>query len=53
MGELKLVNLRIDSELWHQAKVEAVKQNIDLQDFVANALREKLSKLQCQTETTK
>lgn len=53
MGQLKLVNLRVDSELWHQVKVEAAKQDKSLQDFVAEALREKLGKLPCQTETTK
>ncbi len=42
MGQLKLVNLRVDSDLWHQAKVEAAKQQKSLQEYVAEAIQEKL-----------
>jgi predicted HicB family RNase H-like nuclease len=37
--------MRIDVDLWHNVKVEATKQNKALQDYVTEALQEKLNKL--------
>ena len=52
MGKPKLVNLRIDADLWHQAKIEAVRQNKTLQEFVADALKDKLGTEPCQKTAT-
>lgn len=40
----KLINIRLDSSLWLRVKIEATKQGKSLQDFVTEALRDKLKK---------
>ena len=50
MAQRKLINIRVDADLWHQVKVEATKQGKSLQDFVDEALRDKLGKVSCLPE---
>jgi len=38
----KQINIDVDSVLWHNAKVDAVKNNITLQDWLDQAIRAKL-----------
>jgi len=35
-------NVRIDESLWQEAKIAAIRQGIDLQDWIAEAIQEKL-----------
>ena len=37
----KLINIRLDEELWKQTKLEAVKQGKSLQDYVTERLANK------------
>lgn len=34
----KMVNIRLDEDLWKQAKLDAVRQELTLQDWVALAI---------------
>lgn len=43
MAELKPVNFKVDSDLWQEAKLDALKNKQDLKDWVADAMREKLN----------
>jgi predicted HicB family RNase H-like nuclease len=36
--ELKQTNIRLDPDIWKQAKVKAAEKGMSLQDFVNNAL---------------
>ncbi len=36
-------SIKIDPDLWKQAKIEAITRNIELSDMVENALRKELS----------
>ena len=38
----KLVNVRLDPELWHKAHIAAVTQGIHLQDWITQAIEKKL-----------
>ncbi len=38
----KMINIRIEQDLWHKVKIEAVKQNKTLQEFVSEVLRSSL-----------
>jgi predicted HicB family RNase H-like nuclease len=42
--EKKNVNLKVDPDLWQAAKLAALKQGIELREFVSEALRDKLKK---------
>lgn len=42
MPEVKQVNLKVDPKLWQQAKIQAIALGMDLKDYVAAAIREKL-----------
>lgn len=42
MAELKQVNLKVDPDLWYKARVEAFRLGMDLKDFVALCLQDKL-----------
>ncbi len=44
MGEIKPVFMELDSDLWKEAKIQAIKDSLDLKDWVANAIKEKLDK---------
>jgi post-segregation antitoxin (ccd killing protein) len=35
-------SIKIDPDLWKEAKIEAITQNIDLSEMVENALRKEL-----------
>jgi post-segregation antitoxin (ccd killing protein) len=37
-------SIKIDPELWKQAKIEAINRDIDLSDLVEDALRKELNK---------
>lgn len=37
-------SIKIDPELWKEAKIEAITRNIELSDMVENALRKELKK---------
>ncbi len=37
-------SIKIDPQLWKQAKIEAIKQDMDLSDLVENALRKELKR---------
>ncbi len=39
---MKMINIRIEQDLWHKVKIEAVKQNKTLQEFVSEVLRSSL-----------
>lgn len=39
-----MVNIRLDLNLWHQAKVEAVRQRKTMQYFVEEALKEHIKR---------
>lgn len=38
----KSVNLKVDPDVWQEAKVEAIRQGVKLRDYVTAALRIKL-----------
>lgn len=40
----KLVNIRLDSDLWKQAKKAAIDSDKLLQDWITEAIKEKLSR---------
>ncbi len=40
--KVKRVNMDIDSELWKSVKKAAIDQDIEIRDWVAQALKEKL-----------
>lgn len=42
----KRVNLDIDSELWKQAKMAAVKSDQQLREWISSAIKEKLDKVE-------
>lgn len=44
MGEHKLVTLRIDDDLYKQVRIEAIKKDIAVYEFVNRALQEELNK---------
>jgi predicted HicB family RNase H-like nuclease len=44
MSGKKTINIQVDPELWKQAKVEAAKEGITLQEWLDKAIREKLDK---------
>jgi predicted HicB family RNase H-like nuclease len=37
-------SIKIDPELWKEAKIEAIQREIDLSELVENALRKELKK---------
>jgi post-segregation antitoxin (ccd killing protein) len=37
-------SIKIDPELWKDAKIEAIKHDMDLSDFVESALKKELKK---------
>lgn len=37
-------SIKIDPELWKEAKIEAIRRDIDLSDLVANALQKELKR---------
>lgn len=37
-------SIKIDAELWKQAKIEAITKNMELSDMVENALRKELKR---------
>ncbi len=41
---MKMINIRIEQDLWHEIKIEAVKQNKTLQKFVSEALEKALER---------
>lgn len=41
---LRNVNLKVDPELWQEAKVESVRQGVKLRDYVTEALKDKIKK---------
>ncbi len=41
-----MVNIRLEPELWHEAKVEAVRQGVTLQQWVEEALKAKMKEAQ-------
>ena len=43
MVTVKRVNMDIDAELWKSVKKAAIDQDIELREWVAQALKEKLS----------
>lgn len=38
----KIINIRLDSELWKQAKIQAIKEGKTLQEWITEAIKEKL-----------
>jgi len=44
MGQEKQFNIDVDEDLWASAKIEAIRQKIDLKEFVAQAIRNELEK---------
>ncbi len=42
MGEAKDINIELDSELWKEAKVQAIKESITVKEWVALAIKEKI-----------
>lgn len=42
---LKPIIMEINPELWQEAKIQAIRENINLRDFVARAIRNELNKL--------
>lgn len=49
----KRVNLDLDSELWKQAKLAAVQSDLQLREWVTNAIKEKLDRVEQQRVTSK
>lgn len=47
MATTKRVNMDIDSELWKSVKKAAIDQDIELREWVTQALRRKLDYGQC------
>jgi predicted HicB family RNase H-like nuclease len=43
MSPTKPVFLRVDPDLWHSAKVQAVKEKQSLREFVIKAIQDKLN----------
>ncbi len=44
MGEIKPVLLEIDSDLWREAKIQAIKESLDLKEWVAKTIKDALKK---------
>ncbi|MCV0398365.1 MAG: hypothetical protein K5785_00055 [Nitrosarchaeum sp.] len=42
MGELIVTSIKIDEELWKQAKIEAIKRGITAAEFLNNAIKNEL-----------
>jgi len=42
MPEKKKTSIKIDPELWKEAKIEAIRREVDVSDFVEDALRKEL-----------
>lgn len=38
----KMINIRLDSDLWKQAKLDAVSRELTLQDWLENSIRQYL-----------
>ena len=45
MGQIKPVLLDVDEDLWANAKIQAIREKIDLKDWVAKAIQEKLDRV--------
>lgn len=45
MGQLKQVLFDVDEDLWTEAKIQAIREKIDLRDFVARAIQNELQKV--------
>ena len=46
MDKTKQVVMEVDSKLWQNAKIAAIKQNIPLRDFVARSIQNEINKLE-------
>jgi hypothetical protein len=40
----KLVNIRLDLDLWHEARVASVKEGITLQEWLTRAIQRELGR---------
>ena len=40
----KLINIRLDADLWKSAKMQALKEDKLLQDWITEAIQEKLGR---------
>lgn len=40
----KLVNVRLDSDLWKEARIQAIREDKELQEWLTEAIKEKLAK---------
>ncbi len=40
----KIINVRLDSELWKEARIQAIKEDKQIQDWLTEAIKEKLSR---------
>jgi predicted HicB family RNase H-like nuclease len=38
----KIINIRLDSELWKEAKLQAIKEDKTLQEWITEAIQKKL-----------
>lgn len=44
MGEIKPVLVDVDEDLWREAKIQALREKMALQDWVAKALQNELQR---------
>ena len=42
----KIVNLRVDQDLWKRAKKAAIDQGVPLKEWIAGAIKEKLESVE-------
>jgi predicted HicB family RNase H-like nuclease len=40
----KIVNVRLEADLWKEARIQAIREDKELQDWLAEAIQEKLEK---------
>lgn len=45
MGQVKQVLFDVDEDLWASAKIQAIKEKIDLKDFVAQAIKNEIKRV--------
>ena len=44
-GEKKATSIKVDPELWKEAKIESIKLGIELSEMVENALKKELERI--------
>jgi len=46
----KVINIKLGDELWQQARIEALKQGVTMQDWLTDAIQQKLQSSKVKTK---